>query len=699
MSTTTEKKKSGLRIPGFAQLQRLGKSLMLPIALLPAAGILLRLGQDDLLGGIDVPVIGPFFDAMSAAGGAVFANLPLLFAIGVAIGFAKKADGSTALAAAAGYLVIAAVFKTMSPVVLEGVVDVAGAQAQINYSVFAGILVGLVTAVLFDKYHTIQLPSYLGFFGGRRFVPIVVSVACLILGFGLSYFYPIFDAGLTSVGEFIGGAGAFGAFTYGFANRMLIPIGLHHILNTYVWFIYGDYQTPAGEVVTGELTRFAAGDTTAGLLTSGFYPILMFGLPAAALAMIHLAHPKQKKVAFGILGAAAITAFLTGVTEPLEFAFMFVAFPLYLVHAVLTGLSLAIAYLLDIHLGFSFSAGLIDLLLYGTAPAAHNVWLLLVMGAVFFVVYYLLFRLAIKWWNMRTPGREPDEEFEAEQAANLTDEGAGGGSGGVATAVRANTKAEQLIAAFGGRENLVNVDACITRLRMEVADKGQVNKARLKALGAAGVIEVGNNVQAIFGTQAERLKGEINDALAGPAPVAVAAQPEPEPAPAEPAPSAAVVTPTGASTPVLAPVQGRAVPIAQVPDPTFAQGIVGHGAAIDPPREIVDAVAPISGTVLQMLPHAYIILSADNVGVLVHLGLDTVQLKGEGFTAHVQQGDKVEAGQRIITYDVPSVVAAGRNPIIPIVVMDKKPEDIVLGDVINVGGQVTSAQEIFTVNH
>ena len=423
MSTTQEStKKSGLRIPGFAQLQRLGKSLMLPIALLPAAGILLRLGQEDLLGGITTPVIGPFFDAMSAAGDAVFANLPLLFAIGVAIGFAKKADGSTALAAAAGYLVIAAVFKKMSPIVLEGVVDVAGVQAQINYSVFAGILVGLVTALLFDRYHTIQLPSYLGFFGGRRFVPIVVSVACLFMGFALSYFYPIFDAGLTSVGEFIGGAGAFGAFTYGFANRMLIPVGLHHILNTYVWFIYGNYQTPDGNVVTGELTRFAAGDTTAGLLTSGFYPILMFGLPAAALAMIHMANPKQKKVAFGILGAAAITAFLTGVTEPLEFAFMFVAFPLYLVHAVLTGLSLAIAYTLDIHLGFSFSAGLIDFLLYGTAPAAHNVWMLLVMGAAFFAVYYVLFRLVIRWWNLRTPGREPDDEFDAEQEANF-DEG------------------------------------------------------------------------------------------------------------------------------------------------------------------------------------------------------------------------------------------------------------------------------------
>jgi N-acetylglucosamine PTS system EIICBA or EIICB component len=521
--TQRTQQKSGLRFPGFAQLQRLGKSLMLPIAVLPAAGILLRLGQPDLLGRIEAPVIGPFFKAMTAAGDALFTNLGLLFAVGVAIGFARKADGSTALAAVVGYLVVEAVFKTMSPIVLAGEVDKAGEQAQINYSVFAGIVVGLVTAWLFDRYHTIQLPSYLGFFGGRRFVPIVVSLACLFLAFAMSYFYPIFDAGLTGLGEFIGGAGALGAFVYGFANRMLIPFGLHHIPNSYVWFLYGDYQTPGGEAVTGELTRFAAGDPTAGILTSGFYPILMFGLPAAALAMIHVANKKQRKVAVGILSAAALTAFLTGITEPLEFAFMFVAFPLYVIHAMLTGLSLAIAYLLDIHLGFSFSAGLADLLLYSTAPAAKNIPLLIGMGVVFFAVYYLLFRFAITKWNLRTPGREPEAEFEAEEEANL-DEGAasataltaGGATTGTKTApapVAADSKAEQVIAAFGGRENLVNVDACITRLRMEVADKGKVDQTRLKSLGAAGVVEVGNSVQAVFGTDAEALKNDIVDIL------------------------------------------------------------------------------------------------------------------------------------------------------------------------------------------
>ena len=502
--------KSGRRIPGFAQLQRLGKSLMLPIAVLPAAGILLRLGQDDLLGRIQAPVIGPFFQAMSAAGGALFTNLPLLFAVGVAIGFARKADGSTALAAVVGYLVMQAVFKTMSPFVLSGELDSAGEQAQINYSVFGGIVVGLVTAALFDRYHTITLPPYLGFFGGRRFVPIVVSLATLVIAFAMSYFYPIFDAGLTGLGKFIGGAGAFGAFVYGFANRMLIPVGLHHILNSYVWFIYGSYPTADG-TVTGELSRVAAGDLTAGRLTSGFYPILMFGLPAAALAMIHVANARQRKVAFGILSAAGLTAFLTGVTEPLDFAFMFVAFPLYIVHAILTGRSLAIAYLLDIHLGFSFSAGLIDLLLYGTAPAAKNIPLLVVMGLVFFVVYYLMFRFAIVRWNMRTPGREPESEFEAEEQANLS-EGAESATA-VAAGTAPDSTAEKLIAAFGGRPNLVSVDACITRLRMEVADVAKVDKDRLKALGAAGVIEVGNSVQAVFGTQAEALKNEIIDSL------------------------------------------------------------------------------------------------------------------------------------------------------------------------------------------
>ncbi len=608
--------------------------------------------------------------------------------MGVAIGFARKADGSTALSAVAGYLVIDAVFASMSPVVLDGVTDAAGEQATINYSVFAGIVVGLVTAWLFDRYHNIQLPSYLGFFGGRRFVPIVVSLASLVIGFGMSWFYPLFNSGLTSVGEFIGGAGMVGAFVYGFVNRMLIPLGLHHIVNTYVWFIYGDYVGPDG-AVSGELTRFAAGDPEAGRLTAGFYPILMFGLPGAALAMIRSAKPKQRTVAVGILSAAALTAFLTGVTEPLEFAFMFVAFPLYVIHALLTGLSLAIAYALDVHLGFSFSAGLIDLLLYGTAPAAQNVWVLLVMGAFFFVLYYAMFRFAILRWNMRTPGREPDEEFEAEQRANLTDDGVGGPTGG-RVATGAAERAGQLIAAFGGAGNLQHVDACITRLRIEVADKGLVDQARLRALGAAGVIEVGNNVQAIFGTQADALKSDINAVLDGGAPVATAVVEEPvgeQTVTDEPAPAT--------TTAVVSPVPGRATALHDVPDATFAQGLVGHGVAIDPPRDRVTAVAPVGGRLVKLWPHAYVVLTDDNVGVLVHLGLDTVQLEGRGFETHRAEGDRVEVGEPVVTADMAAIEESGRNPIVPVVVMDSRPEQVSV--VAEAEAQVAALDALLTV--
>lgn len=684
MTTATpvhvESKRGGLRIPGFGQLQRLGKSLMLPIALLPAAGILLRLGQEDLLGQYNPPVIGPFFDAMSAAGGAIFANLPLLFAVGVAIGFARKADGSTALSAVAGYLVVAEVFKAMSPIVLAGETTPTGDQAMINYSVFAGIIIGVVTAWLFDRYHTIQLPAYLGFFGGRRFVPIVVSLASLFIGFGLSYLYPLFDMGLTGIAEFIGGSGAIGAFVYGFVNRMLIPLGLHHIVNTYIWFLYGEF-TANGTTYTGELTRFANGDPGAGRLTAGFYPILMFGLPGAALAMIHAARARQKKLAIGILSAAGLTAFLTGVTEPLEFAFMFVAFPLYVIHAVLTGLSLALAYTFDIHLGFSFSAGLIDLLLYGTAPAAKNIPLLVVMGLVFFVLYYVLFRFAITRWNLLTPGRDP----ELDDAA--------GGDVDVAGAEGATARAERLIAAFGGADNLKAVDACITRLRIEVADKDRVDAAALRALGAAGVIEVGNNVQAVFGTQADELKDEIRAALAqGPAPAGATAQVESSTsATAVPA----TATATGRLT-VLSPLAGTLVPLGEVPDATFAKGVVGHGLAIDPPREVVDVVAPVTGRILKLWPHAFALQTADGTGVLVHLGIDTVQLEGEGFSAYAAQGDEVEIGQPILRYDVPAVEAAGRNPVVPVIVLDRKADTVALRD-LAVGVDVKSLELLLTV--
>ncbi|MDQ4504210.1 PTS transporter subunit EIIC [Sinomonas sp. ASV322] len=397
----------------FATLQRLGRTLMLPIAVLPAAGILLRLGQADLLGAI--PGFSAGAAVISAAGSAVFSWLPLIFAVGIAIGWAKKADGSTALAAVVGYMVIDGVFKAMSPVVLAGQVDPAGKPAAINYGVLAGIIVGLLSAGLWQRFYRTKLPDFLGFFSGRRLVPILTSVTSLVVGVVLSFLYPLFNAALSWVGTAVASNTVVGGGVYGFANRMLIPAGLHHILNSMVWFLVGDYTNAAGTLVRGDLNRFFAGDPTAGTFMTGFFPIMMFGLPAAALAIWRHAKPSQRKIVGGIMLSTALTAFLTGITEPIEYSFMFVAFPLYIIHAALTGTSLALVNLLGIHDGFTFSAGLIDFIL--NFGKAHNAWLLIPIGLAYAAIYYFLFSFVIKRWNLRTPGREDDEVTIETQAA------------------------------------------------------------------------------------------------------------------------------------------------------------------------------------------------------------------------------------------------------------------------------------------
>ncbi|MFC9552620.1 PTS transporter subunit EIIC [Rhodococcus sp. NPDC056960] len=392
----------------FAGLQRLGRSLMLPIAVLPAAGILLRLGQDDLLGRFDS--MHTAASVISAAGQAVFTWLPLIFAVGIAIGWAKKADGSTALAAVVGYMVINGVFEAMSPVVLEGKTDPNGDQALINYGVLAGIVMGLLSAILWQRFYRTKLPDYLGFFNGRRLVPILTAVTGLLVGVLMAFLYPAFNSALTWVGETVAENSVIGGGVYGMANRLLIPTGLHHILNSTVWFLVGDYQNASGELVRGDLNRFFAGDPSAGIFMTGFFPIMMFALPAAALAIWRNARPSQKKVVGGIMLSTALTAFLTGITEPLEFAFMFVAWPLYLIHAFLTGTSMALVNALGIHDGFTFSAGFFDYVLnFGKAT---NAWMLIPIGLGYAVIYYVLFSFVIKKWNLRTPGREDDPETE-----------------------------------------------------------------------------------------------------------------------------------------------------------------------------------------------------------------------------------------------------------------------------------------------
>ncbi|MBN9790547.1 PTS N-acetylglucosamine transporter subunit IIBC [Pseudonocardia sp. TMWB2A] len=380
---------------------------MLPIAVLPAAGLLLRLGQDDLLGGVEA--LKQPAAVLAAAGGALFDHLPMIFALGIAIGWARRSDGSTALAALVGYLVMDGVFTALSPVLLPGVLDSKGEQATIDFGVLGGIVAGLVAAVLWQRFHRTTLPTFLGFFNGRRLVPILTAVSMMVIASVLSLVYPVFNAGLTGLGNAVGENAVVGGGVFGLVNRLLLPVGLHHIINSVVWFLVGDFNG-----VHGDLSRFFAGDPTAGTFMTGFFPIMMFALPAAAMAIWHEARPERRKVVGGIMVSVALTSFVTGITEPLEYAFVYVAWPLYLIHAVLTGTSLALVNALDIHSGFSFSAGAIDYVL-NFGQSTRPLWLIPI-GLAYAVVYYVLFRFVIRRWNLRTPGREDDETTGTETA-------------------------------------------------------------------------------------------------------------------------------------------------------------------------------------------------------------------------------------------------------------------------------------------
>ncbi|MGC9536237.1 PTS transporter subunit EIIC [Streptomyces sp. UG1] len=401
----TKKWGSGL----FQGLQKVGRSLQLPIAVLPAAGLLLRFGQPDVFGkdGLGWDKVAAVF---ATAGGAIFDNLPMLFCIGVAIGFAKKSDGSTALAALVGFLVYSNVLKAFP--VTEAKVQ-AGEDIAATYNnpgVLGGIVMGLLAAVLWQRFHRTKLVDWLGFFNGRRLVPIIMAFVGTLMGvfFGLVW-EPVGEV-ISDFGEWMTGLGAFGAGLFGLINRALIPVGMHQFVNTVSWFQLGDFKDAAGEMVHGDLNRFFAGDPTAGQFMSGFFPIMMFGLPAAALAIAHAARPERRKAVMGMMISLALTSFVTGVTEPIEFAFMFIAPLLYVIHAVLTALSMAITWALGVHAGFTFSAGFIDYALNWNL--ATKPWLIIPIGLVFAAIYYSVFRFAIAKWNLPTPGREPEEEVE-----------------------------------------------------------------------------------------------------------------------------------------------------------------------------------------------------------------------------------------------------------------------------------------------
>ncbi|SOY50014.1 N-acetylglucosamine-specific PTS transporter subunit IIBC [Cupriavidus taiwanensis] len=466
-----------MKIDLLPRVQRLGATLMLPIAVLPVAGLLLRLGQPDVFG----------IKVMAEAGNAVFANLALLFAIGVAVGFARDNNGAAALAGAIGYLVLTTVMKTV--------------DKSLDMGVLAGIVAGALAGGLYNRYRGVALPPYLGFFAGKRFVPIVTALACLLLGIALAYAWAPVQAGINVAGAWLTTAGSAGAFVFGLLNRLLLVTGLHHLINTLAWFVFGNYADPAtGAMVAGDLHRYFAGDPGAGLFMTGFFPVMMFGLPAACLAMYHETPRGRRALVGGMLFSMALTSFLTGITEPIEFSFMFLAPVLYGLHAVMTGLSMALCHLLDIRLGFTFSAGAIDYVLgYGLSSRG---WLALPLGLAYALVYYGVFRFFIRRFNLPTPGRD-----EAAPAATAT-------PAGDAPQPVAGSVAQRYVEALGGAANLTVVDACTTRLRLNVADTAAVSEPRLKALGVRGVLKRPPNVvQVVIGPQAEQVAGEIRAVL------------------------------------------------------------------------------------------------------------------------------------------------------------------------------------------
>jgi PTS system N-acetylglucosamine-specific IIC component len=400
----------------MAVLQRIGRSLMLPVAVLPAAALLVRLGNTDMLGRESFPeFITKIASFMSAGGNAILDNMPLLFAVGIAIGFAKKSDGSTALAAVVGYLVFKNVLASFTDKNLPKVATVVDGkivmvEKAVDAGVLGGVVMGIVVALLYQRFHRTKLPDWAGFFGGRRLVPILSAFAGLIIGIVFGYIWPVLGAGLHNLGEWLVGSGAVGAGIFGVANRALIPVGMHHLLNSFPWLQAGEYEGKHGDIA-----RFLAGDPTAGQFMTGFFPIMMFALPAAALAIVHCARPERRKVVGGMMFSLALTSFVTGVTEPIEFTFMFIAPVLYAIHAVLTGVSMALTWALGMKDGFGFSAGAIDFLL--NLGIATNPWGLALVGLCFAAVYYVVFRFAITKFNLPTPGRESDEELAELQKA------------------------------------------------------------------------------------------------------------------------------------------------------------------------------------------------------------------------------------------------------------------------------------------
>jgi PTS system glucose-specific IIC component len=481
----------------FGILQQIGKALMLPVAVLPVAGLLLGIGASHFS---FLPAI--VSTVMEKGGGAIFDNLPIIFAVGVALGLARN-DGVAAIAAVVGFVVMVATLGVMATFLGVKPVPILG-MPSMDTGVFGGIIIGGVAATLFNRYFRIELPAYLGFFAGKRFVPIVTGLAAIFVGVLLSLVWPTVQSGIDVFSRWAADGDPRSAATiYGFVERLLIPFGLHHIWNVPFFFQIGSFTDASGQVVHGDINRFFAGDPTAGIL-SGAFLFKMWGLPAAAIAIWQAARPENRVKVGGMMISAALTSFVTGITEPIEFSFLFVAPALYAIHAILAATAQFVANTLDIRMGFTFSQGGIDFLIFNVLGVhAHNWWMTLILGPIYAVVYYAVFTVAIHRFGFQTPGRETETTPAGEPITDAATADDGGRF----------VLARRLVAAFGGRDNITDLDACITRLRVGVHDVAKVDKPAFATLGAAGVMVVGNNIQAVFGTRSENLMSEIDEYL------------------------------------------------------------------------------------------------------------------------------------------------------------------------------------------
>ena len=685
----------------FGVLQRVGRSFMLPIALLPVAGLLLGIGSSFTNATtIETYHLGKFIyeggvlytilDIMSKTGSAVFDNLALLFAMGVAIGMAKKEKEVAALSGAIAYIVMNTTISAL--ITAKGGVEAMAENSTtsvlgittLQMGVFGGILVGLGVAALHNKFYKTELPQVLSFFGGTRFVPIVSTVTYLIVGIIMFYLWPIVQLGISKLGVLVLNSGYAGTWIYGILERALIPFGLHHVFYMPFWqtelggsmMIDGNMVAGAQNIFFAELASKSTEvfSVSATRFMAGKFPFMIFGLPAAAFAMYKTARPEKKKIVGSLLLSAALTSMITGITEPLEFTFLFVAPLMYAVHCVLAGLSYMLMHILNVGVGMTFSGGLIDMTLFGILQGnekTHWIWIV-VVGLIYAVVYYFVFYFMITKMNLKTPGREPDDvEPKLYRRSDVNEAKA-------AKVKSADKRASDVVSAMilkglGGKDNLSDVDCCATRLRVTVNDASKVMDDMLKASGASGIIHKGNGIQVIYGPKVSVIKSDLEDFIDSPysddPDSIIGTEEASDKAKEKPQTEGEENTETNGKTITLySHMNGTAVKLEDVEDEVFSQKILGEGAAVEPSEGKL--YAPCDGKIDSVFDtkHAVNMVSDDGVEILLHIGIDTVKLGGQYFEAHVSDGQEVKKGDLLISFDMDKIKAAGYKVTTPLII-------------------------------